>query len=103
MNFLNGQSVDGDIALHLNPRVQTREMVLNSRIGGTWQEEEKVTLPGEFSYGKPFQIKVEAKKKKFKVRMHQVEHNNLVLYTCHCQPYLLSIPIRRNCKLELFT
>lgn len=35
MNFLNGQSVDGDIALHLNPRVQTREMVLNSRIGGT--------------------------------------------------------------------
>uniref|UniRef100_K1R580 Galectin-8 n=1 Tax=Magallana gigas TaxID=29159 RepID=K1R580_MAGGI len=67
VNFLNGQSVDGDIALHLNPRVQTREMVLNSRIGGTWQEEEKVTLPGEFSYGKPFQNKVETKKKKFKI------------------------------------
>lgn len=70
VNFLNGQSVDGDIALHLNPRVQTREMVLNSRIGGTWQEEEKVTLPGEFSYGKPFQIKVETKKKKFKISIN---------------------------------
>lgn len=82
--------MDDDIAFHLNPRVQTREMVLNSRIGGAWQEEEKVTLPAAFTYGKPFQIKVETKKKKFKVRVHQIEYDNLLLhvYTSHYLPYL---------------
>lgn len=82
--------MDDDIAFHLNPRVQTREMVLNSRIGGAWQEEEKVTLPAAFTYGKPFQLKVETKKNKFKVWVHQIEYNNLLLhvYTSHYLPYL---------------
>lgn len=67
VNFLNGQSMDGDIALHLNPRAQTRDIFLNSKKAGKWQTEEKVDLPDALSSGKPFRIRVETKKKKFKV------------------------------------
>lgn len=59
--------MDGDIALHLNPRAQTRDIFLNSKKAGKWQTEEKVDLPDALSSGKPFRIRVETKKKKFKV------------------------------------
>ncbi|XP_052697514.1 uncharacterized protein LOC128175728 [Crassostrea angulata] len=67
VNFLNGQSMDGDIALHLNPRAQSRDIFLNSKKAGKWQTEEKVDIPDALSSGKPFRIRVETKKKKFKI------------------------------------
>lgn len=72
--------MDGDIALHLNPRAQTRDIFLNSKKAGKWQTEEKVDLPDALSSGKPFRIRVETKKKKFKVwvlRKHNRMHKSL--------------------------
>ncbi|XP_062597630.1 galectin-4-like [Saccostrea cucullata] len=72
INFLNGFSADGDIALHFNPRRNTGDVVLNSRFGGAWQIEEKVPLPLVFWSNRPFQIKIETKKRKFTISLNGV-------------------------------
>ena len=68
VNFLNGFTANDDIALHFNPRKTTGEVVLNSRYGGAWHSEEKVALPVVFWSNRPFQVKMETKRNKFKVR-----------------------------------
>nr|XP_022330659.1 uncharacterized protein LOC111128968 [Crassostrea virginica] len=73
VNFLNGFTENDDIALHFNPRKTTGEVVLNSRYGGAWQSEEKVALPGVFWSNRPFQVKVETKRNKFKIYVNGVD------------------------------
>ena len=64
---MEGYDDDSDIALHFNPRRGQGEVVLNNRIGGGWQEEERHELPKAFMDFIPFEIKIIVKRNKFKV------------------------------------
>ena len=63
MNLLNNR---GDILLHINPRVQDRQLVLNSAPGGAWGAEERKPLT--ISSGEAFNIIIMVTEQDFKVR-----------------------------------
>ncbi|XP_059163775.1 uncharacterized protein LOC131946818 [Physella acuta] len=67
INLLYGTSLDDDIALHFNPRRDQGEVVLNSREGGSWEEEERHALPYPMVEMLPFQVEIVNKSKKFKI------------------------------------
>lgn len=67
INFMNGYSVEDDIAFHLNPRVGEGQVVMNCCMGGGWGEEEREDIPSPIANREPFEVKVVVKKKKFKV------------------------------------
>jgi hypothetical protein len=64
---MNGFAMSDDISFHFNPRRQSREVVMNSRFGGAWQVEEKLSLPPVFWTNRPFEVKIETKRNKFVV------------------------------------
>ncbi|XP_031651209.1 galectin-4-like [Oncorhynchus kisutch] len=65
INFKVGSS--GDIAFHLNPRVQERELVRNSFIGGSWETEEREISINPFLEGQYFDMSVRCGNQRFKV------------------------------------
>ncbi|KAK6997789.1 galactokinase [Biomphalaria glabrata] len=67
VNLLYGTSLDDDIALHFNPRRDQGEVVLNSREGGAWEEEERHSLPHPMVEMLPFEVEIVNKSKKFKI------------------------------------
>ena len=67
VNLVNGRDKDSDIAFHFNPRRGDRQVVMNNRINGNWQREERQALPEAFIDNKPFEIKFIIKRRKFKV------------------------------------
>lgn len=67
VNLMNGYDDDSDIAFHFSPRRDEGQVVLNNRIDGSWQEEERHELPKAFEDQMPFEIKIISKRNKFKV------------------------------------
>lgn len=67
INFMNGYSVEDDIAFHLNPRVGEGQVVMNCCMAGDWGEEEREDIPSPLANREPFEVKVVVKRKKFKV------------------------------------
>lgn len=67
LNLLYGTTLDDDIALHFNPRRDQGEVVLNSREGGNWDEEERHSLPHPMVELLPFEVEIVNKSKKFKI------------------------------------
>ena len=67
VNLVNGRDEDSDIPFHFNPRRGDRQVVMNNRIHGNWQREERQALPEAFIDNKPFEIKFIIKSRKFKV------------------------------------
>ena len=64
----------GNIVLHVNPRWDTHEFILNSYINGQWGQEEKPT-GFDFTSGVPIKIRVEAKSDYFNIVVNdQVLH-----------------------------
>jgi hypothetical protein len=59
--------MDDDVGLHFNPRRDQEEVVINSKDGGDWQEEERHEMPLVFSQMLPFQVEILVKKNKFKI------------------------------------
>ena len=56
----------GDVILHINPRVNDRQLVLNAAPGGGWGQEERKPLP--FSQGQTFTMIIMVTEQGFKVR-----------------------------------
>ncbi|XP_076463547.1 galectin-9-like [Babylonia areolata] len=67
INLIKGTSLDDDISLHFNPRRDQDEVVLNSKEGGDWEEEEKHPLPPAMTKMVPFEVEILAKSDKFKI------------------------------------
>lgn len=67
VNLIKGSCCDDDIALHINPRRDQGEVVFNSRGGGSWESEERHTIPSVMHELVPFELKIIAKSSKFKV------------------------------------
>ena len=67
---MNGYDDDSDIAFHFSPRRDEGQVVLNNRIDGSWQEEERHELPKAFEDQMPFEIKIISKRNKFKVHLY---------------------------------
>jgi hypothetical protein len=63
VNLANGR---GDILLHINPRVNDRQLVLNSAPGGSWGSEERKVL--NILSGEEFSIIIMVTEQGFKVR-----------------------------------
>jgi hypothetical protein len=63
VNLANGR---GDVVLHVNPRVNDRQLVLNSAPGGNWGSEERKPL--NISHGQPFSLIIMVTEQGFKVR-----------------------------------
>lgn len=67
VNLIKGNSLDDDIALHFNPRRDQEVVVVNSREGGDWEEEERHPLPPAMTKMVPFEVQILAKQDKFKI------------------------------------
>jgi len=79
VNLLNSQ---GDIVLHINPRFDQREIVLNNAPGGNWGAEEKKYL--SLQNGVPFQMQVLMTPDSFKIAFngqHAADFHNRMPYT----------------------
>ena len=64
----------GNIVLHVNPRWDTHEFILNSFINGQWGSEEK-PAGFDFTSGVPIKIRVDAKSEYFNILVNgQVLH-----------------------------
>lgn len=62
-----GLTIDSDVALHFNPRIEEGEIVFNTRTEDSWAEEERIDIPSCIAERKPFEIKIVTKSKGFKV------------------------------------
>ncbi|XP_041352679.1 32 kDa beta-galactoside-binding lectin-like isoform X2 [Gigantopelta aegis] len=67
VNLINGDSLEDDVAFVINPRRDQGEVVMNNRVDGEWQAEEREELPGAFQEMLPFELKIVTKKSKFKI------------------------------------
>ncbi|CAB1348244.1 unnamed protein product [Coregonus sp. 'balchen'] len=65
INFMVGGS--RDIAFHMNPRLQEREVVRNSMIGGSWGMEEREISINPFQAGQYFDMSIRCGNQRFKV------------------------------------
>lgn len=83
INFMNGYSVEDDIAFHLNPRVGEGQVVMNCCMGGGWGEEEREDIPSPIANREPFEVKVVVKKKKFKVWLLILSFNKYLQIFIH--------------------
>jgi hypothetical protein len=70
----------GDVVLHVNPRVNDRQLVLNSAPGGNWGSEERKPL--NITRGQPFTFIIMVTEQGFKVRSISKDKSNrfLLLY-----------------------
>ncbi|XP_038622973.1 galectin-7 [Tachyglossus aculeatus] len=74
VNFLCGEEAGADTALHLNPRLDTSEVVFNSFEGGSWKKEERGRgLP--FRRGDPFDLLLIAADDGYKVVIGDNEYH----------------------------
>jgi len=72
----------GDIALHINPRVNDRQLVLNSAPGGGWGAEERKPLT--ISRGDNFHIIIMVTEQSFKIAInnqHTADYNHRLPFT----------------------
>ena len=67
INLHYGLTIDSDVALHFNPRIEEGEIVFNTRTEDSWAEEERIDIPSCIAERKPFEIKIVTKSKGFKV------------------------------------
>lgn len=67
VNLIKGTCCDDDIAMHFNPRRNEGEVVINSKEGGGWEDEERHSIPGCMTDMVPFELQIIAKSDKFKV------------------------------------
>ncbi|XP_064603678.1 uncharacterized protein LOC135469083 [Liolophura sinensis] len=67
VNLHHENDADSDIALHYNPRRSQQQVVLNTRYGGDWGEEQVEDLPWVFRENLPFELRIISKPKKFKI------------------------------------
>lgn len=58
----------GDVILHVNPRVNDRQLVLNAAPGGGWGQEERKPLP--ISHGQPFTMIIMVSEQGFKIAVN---------------------------------
>ncbi|XP_075773318.1 galectin-4 isoform X2 [Pelodiscus sinensis] len=65
INFTMGRSKD--IALHINPRVNERLVVRNSRLNGQWGSEERELPHNPFQPGQYFDLSIRCGNQRFKV------------------------------------
>ena len=65
----------GDIVLHVNPRLDERQIVLNSAPGGAWGVEERKPL--NVSRGDPFSVIIMVTEKSFKVKF--ISKDNIII------------------------
>ena len=66
VNLLCGEEQGADAALHFNPRLDTSEVVFNTKEQGKWGREERGTgIP--FERGQPFEVLLIATEEGFKV------------------------------------
>ncbi|KAI4462982.1 galectin [Holotrichia oblita] len=71
INLLCSQDVNGDIALHFNPRMEQRYVVRNCRIKGHWGDEETCTFANfDFVVGKRFKIDFLVAEREFMVSVN---------------------------------
>ncbi len=65
----------GDVVLHVNPRINERQLVLNSAPGGAWGGEERKPL--NISRGESFSIIIMVTEKSFKVKF--ISKDNIII------------------------
>jgi len=78
---VNLLSSSGDVVLHVNPRFDQREIVLNSAPGGNWGSEEKKYL--SLQNGMPFQMQILMTHDGFKIAFnsqHAADFHNRMPY-----------------------
>jgi hypothetical protein len=65
----------GDVVLHVNPRINERQLVLNSAPSGAWGGEERKPL--KISRGESFSIIIMVTEKSFKVKF--ISKDNIII------------------------
>ncbi|CAL1531254.1 unnamed protein product [Lymnaea stagnalis] len=78
VNLLYGTSLEDDIALHFNPRRDQHEVVLNSRVNGNWEKEERHPLPNPMLELLPFEVEIVNKSNKFKIYVNGKQFTSFV-------------------------
>jgi hypothetical protein len=79
VNLANNQ---GDVVLHINPRVNDNVLVLNSAPGGAWGSEERKPL--NISQGQPFSIIFMVNEQGFQIvvnNQHVADYNHRIPFT----------------------
>nr|XP_045235249.1 galectin-7-like isoform X1 [Macaca fascicularis] len=75
VNLLCGEEQDSDAALHFNPRLDTSEVVFNSKEQGSWGREERG--PGvPFQRGQPFEVLIIASDDGFKAVVGDAQYHH---------------------------
>ncbi|XP_075393345.1 galectin-7 [Tenrec ecaudatus] len=75
VNLLCSEGQDADAALHFNPRLDSSEVVFNSKEKGAWGREERGTgLP--FNRGQPFEVLLIATEDGFKAVVGDAEYHH---------------------------
>lgn len=68
VNLLCGEEQEADAALHFNPRLDTSEVVFNTKEQGKWGREERgAGIP--FRRGEPFEVLLIATEEGYKVSL----------------------------------
>uniref|UniRef100_A0A2K5VN53 Galectin n=1 Tax=Macaca fascicularis TaxID=9541 RepID=A0A2K5VN53_MACFA len=68
VNLLCGEEQDSDAALHFNPRLDTSEVVFNSKEQGSWGREER--------WGQPFEVLIIASDDGFKAVVGDAQYHH---------------------------
>nr|4XBQ_A Chain A, Galectin-7 [Homo sapiens]4XBQ_B Chain B, Galectin-7 [Homo sapiens]5H9Q_A Chain A, Galectin-7 [Homo sapiens]5H9Q_B Chain B, Galectin-7 [Homo sapiens]5H9S_A Chain A, Galectin-7 [Homo sapiens]5H9S_B Chain B, Galectin-7 [Homo sapiens] len=75
VNLLCGEEQGSDAALHFNPRLDTSEVVFNSKEQGSWGREERG--PGvPFQRGQPFEVLIIASDDGFKAVVGDAQYHH---------------------------
>ncbi|XP_011807786.1 PREDICTED: galectin-7 [Colobus angolensis palliatus] len=75
LNLLCGEEEGSDAALHFNPRLDTSEVVFNSKEQGSWGREERG--PGvPFQRGQPFEVLIIASDDGFKAVVGDAQYHH---------------------------
>jgi hypothetical protein len=67
INFINGCAANDDVAFHFNPRRNEGQVVMNNRVRGVWQCEERTDIHPAFLTENSFEVRIMVEGKKFKV------------------------------------
>lgn len=92
INLACGAGNTPDLAFHLNPRLDRNFVARNSRVKGSWGEEENAALGGSpLKRGQPFQIIILVTATGFKVSVNE-------MHFCNFQ---FRMPLSKVCRLEV--
>ncbi|KAJ6663830.1 hypothetical protein lerEdw1_009909 [Lerista edwardsae] len=65
-------SLNGNVALHVNPRLKEGELVRNTQVNGSWGSEERHGSAMPFSRGQAFQMEITSQKAAYQVTVNGV-------------------------------